>query len=144
MKPLDKFTHAWPWPTFKVTGGHFFPSVTLLCLVNTLVWEWNELQSSNWKHRFLIWSPWTSLLMHDIDLFSRSSGVTFVYIFFHMLVNTLVWEQVELESTNSKHIFFIWRPWTSSLMHDIDLFLGSPGVNRLAIHCPSVHCLWTL
>ena len=23
MKPLDKLTHAWPWPTFKVTGGHF-------------------------------------------------------------------------------------------------------------------------
>ena len=112
MKPLDKFTRAWPWPTFKVTGGHFGPE-----LVNTLVREPHELQPSNSQHRLLIWSPWTSSLMHDLDLLSRSlAAILFPSVTLMCLVNTVVWEWLQLETPNRVCRHLLWRPWTSLIM----------------------------
>ena len=91
MKTLDTFDHAWPLPIFKVTGGHFFPCVCA-CVRGlwTLVRELHELQSSNSKHIFLIWSHWTSSLMHDIDLLSKSlASIRSVRAWVHLSVRGL-------------------------------------------------------
>jgi len=99
-----------------------FLSVTLLCLVNTLVWEWLQLETPNRVCRHLLWRPWTSLIMHDIDILSKSlAAILFPSVTLLCLVNTLVWEWLQLETPNRvcRHLF--WRPWTSLIIHDLGL-----------------------
>ena len=117
-------------------------SVTLLSFVNTLVREWLQLETPNQVCRHLLWRPWTSLIMHDLDLLSRSqTTIFFLLVTLLCLVNTLVWEWDELQWSNWKHTFFEWRPSTSSLMYDIELFLRSSGVSGSPPFHPSV-CPW--
>ena len=103
-----------------------FLSVTLLCFVNTLVWEWLQLETPNQICRHLLWRPWTSLIMHDLGLVSRSlSAILFPSFTLLCLVNTLVWEWLTLETPNQVCRHLLWRPWTSLIMHDLDLLSRS-------------------
>ena len=110
----------------KSLAAILFQSVTLLCLVNTLVWEWLKLETPNQVCRHLLWRPWTSSIMHDLGLLSRSLvTILFPLVTLLCLVNTIVWEWLKLETPNRVWWHLLWRPWTSLIMHDIDLLSWS-------------------
>jgi hypothetical protein len=66
-KPKVWFVYGWPWPTFKVTIGHW-PNFTLCFISQVII----VLGSSNFAWSFSNTRQRFSMVMIDLDLLSRS------------------------------------------------------------------------